>query len=237
MDEVVVRVRGLHKRYRLGKKEVLALRGIDLDVRTKEFLALAGTSGSGKTTLLNLIGCLDEVTSGSLEVFGVLTAKESDFRLSRLRATKIGFIFQNFNLIPVLSAIENVEYALSNSSLTKEERRSRANTALNLVGLSDRVDHRPEELSGGQRQRVAIARAIVHRPQLIIADEPTASLDKRTANEILDLLNHIRESLGVTVIVASHDPLVLSRAQRTIFLSDGLIAETSTHEQREGERR
>lgn len=227
MDEVVVRVAGLHKRYQLGKKEVVALRGVDLEVHAKEFLALAGTSGSGKTTLLNLIGCLDEATEGSLEVFGVATTSANDVGLSKLRATKLGFIFQNFNLIPVFSAVENVEYALIGQPISKEERRSRANTALDLVGLSDRADHRPEELSGGQRQRVAIARAIVHRPKLIIADEPTASLDKTTATEILDLLNQIRESLGVTVIVASHDPLVLSRSQRIISLSDGRITEVT----------
>ncbi|CAN5479256.1 ABC transporter ATP-binding protein [soil metagenome] len=227
MDEVVVRVAGVHKRYQLGKKEVVALRGVDLEVHANEFLALAGTSGSGKTTLLNLIGCLDEVTEGSLEVFGVATTTANDSGLSSLRATKLGFIFQNFNLIPVFSAVENVEYALIDQPISKEERRSRANTALALVGLSDRADHRPEELSGGQRQRVAIARAIVHRPKLIIADEPTASLDKTTATEILDLMNHIRESLGVTVVVASHDPLVLSRADRIISLSDGRITEIS----------
>lgn len=224
-SELVAEVRDVKKTYLLGRKDVLALRGVSLSISKGEVVALAGTSGSGKSTLLNLLGCLDEPSDGQVRVFGLSTAGSSDQTLSRIRAEKIGFIFQNFNLIPVLTALENVEYALIDHPITAHERTQQAKQALQRVGLGDRTDHRPDELSGGQRQRVAIARAIVHKPSLIIADEPTAALDKQTAGEILDLLQAIRQEMGVTVIMASHDPLVLSKVDRVVHLSDGKLQE------------
>lgn len=222
-SDLVAEVRDVKKTYLLGRKDVLALRGVSLSIKKGEVVALAGTSGSGKSTLLNLLGCLDEPSEGQVKVFGMSTAGSSDQDLSRVRAERIGFIFQNFNLIPVLTALENVEYALVDRSMSSQERTQLAKQALQRVGLGDRTDHRPDELSGGQRQRVAIARAIVHKPSLIIADEPTAALDKKTAVEILDLLQAIRQEMGVTVIMASHDPLVLSKVDRVVHLSDGRV--------------
>ncbi len=222
-SEIVAEVRDVKKTYLLGRKDVFALRGVSLSIRKGEVVALAGTSGSGKSTLLNLLGCLDEPSEGMVQVFGVATAGASDQALSQMRADRIGFIFQNFNLIPVLTALENVEYALIDRPMGARERTESAKQALARVGLGDRMDHRPDELSGGQRQRVAIARAIVHKPSLIIADEPTAALDKQTAGEILDLLQAIRREMDVTVIMASHDPLVLSKVDRVVHLSDGKV--------------
>lgn len=222
-SDLVAEVRDVKKTYLLGRKDVLALRGVSLSIKKGEVVALAGTSGSGKSTLLNLLGCLDEPSEGQVKVFGMSTAGSSDQDLSRVRAERIGFIFQNFNLIPVLTALENVEYALVDRAMSSQERTQLAKQALQRVGLGDRIDHRPDELSGGQRQRVAIARAIVHKPSLIIADEPTAALDKKTAVEILDLLQAIRQEMGVTVIMASHDPLVLSKVDRVVHLSDGRV--------------
>lgn len=211
------------KEYRLGRQIVSALRGVDLTVWKGEFLALAGSSGSGKTTLLNLLGCLDMPTSGTIEVLGIKTSGAMDAEAAKLRATKLGFVFQTFNLIPVLSAIENVEYPLLKREMTARDRRERAIQALTRVGLAERMMHRPDELSGGQRQRVAIARAIVHEPALVIADEPTAALDKKTALEILNLLEELRLQLGLTVVMASHDPLAISKASRVVEVSDGLL--------------
>lgn len=222
-SDLVAEVRDVKKTYLLGRKDVLALRGVSLSIKKGEVVALAGTSGSGKSTLLNLLGCLDEPSEGQVKVFGMSTAGSSDQDLSRVRAERIGFIFQNFNLIPVLTALENVEYALVDRAMSSQECTQLAKQALQRVGLGDRTDHRPDELSGGQRQRVAIARAIVHKPSLIIADEPTAALDKKTAVEILDLLQAIRQEMGVTVIMASHDPLVLSKVDRVVHLSDGRV--------------
>ncbi len=222
-SDLVAEVRDVKKTYLLGRKDVLALRGVSLSIKKGEVVALAGTSGSGKSTLLNLLGCLDEPSEGQVKVFGMSTAGSSDQDLSRVRAERIGFIFQNFNLIPVLTALENVEYALVDRAMSSQERTQLAKQALQRVGLGDRTDHRPDELSGGQRQRVAIARAIVHKPSLIIADEPTAALDKKTAVEILDLLQAIRQEMGVTVVMASHDPLVLSKVDRVVHLSDGRV--------------
>lgn len=222
-SDLVAEVRDVKKTYLLGRKDVLALRGVSLSIKKGEVVALAGTSGSGKSTLLNLLGCLDEPSEGQVKVFGMSTAGSSDQDLSRVRAERIGFIFQNFNLIPVLTALENVEYALVDRAMSSQECTQLAKQALQRVGLGDRIDHRPDELSGGQRQRVAIARAIVHKPSLIIADEPTAALDKKTAVEILDLLQAIRQEMGVTVIMASHDPLVLSKVDRVVHLSDGRV--------------
>lgn len=225
-SNAIVRVQDAKKVYKLGLRDVVALRGVSLEVRRGEIVGLAGASGSGKSTLLNLIGGLDEPTSGTVEIFGENTKGASgpaDEKFARIRASKMGFVFQNFNLIPVLTAVENVEYSLLKIEESPSRRREKASEALRLVGLAEHMQHRPDELSGGQRQRVAIARAIVHRPELIIADEPSAALDRNTAKEILELLREIRKQMGVTVVMASHDPLALSMMDRVVSLSDGLI--------------
>lgn len=212
----------------MGKRSLLAVQNIDIEIDHNQFVALAGPSGSGKTTLLNLIGLLDEPSEGDLSVLGSPVTKLSADQRTLIRRSKIGFIFQNFNLIPVLNALENVEFSLVHSGLSDEEVRRRSIEALKWVGLGDRVDHRPDELSGGQRQRVACARAIVHRPQLIIADEPTAALDKKTGADIMDLLVRLRQDIGALLIVASHDPVVLARADQVFHIEDGAIQSVET---------
>lgn len=225
-NDMMVKVSSATKTYKLGRRDVKALRGVSLEIRRAEIVGLAGASGSGKSTLLNLIGGLDEPSEGVVEIFGENTAGASgkeDDRFSKIRSSRMGFIFQNFNLIPVLTALENVEYSLLKREKNSSLRKVRAEEALRLVGLEAHLGHRPDELSGGQRQRVAIARAIVHRPDLIVADEPTAALDRATAKEILELLRSIRETMSVTVVMASHDPLALSMMDRVIYLADGLV--------------
>jgi putative ABC transport system ATP-binding protein len=209
------------KHYRLGEIDVPALKGVDLTVGDGDFLAIAGSSGSGKTTLLNLLGCLDRPSGGTVLVDGRDTAELSSDELSRLRAEKIGFIFQTFNLLPVLTAAENVEYPLLLLQVSPEERERRVKDALEKVGLTRFMHHRPAQLSGGQRQRVAIARAMVKAPRVVLADEPTANLDKHTALGILDLMHDLNTSQKVTFVFSSHDPLILSRASHVLYLSDG----------------
>jgi putative ABC transport system ATP-binding protein len=216
-----VRAINVEKRYLLGSNEVLALRGISLEVGHGEYVSLCGSSGSGKTTLLNLIGCLDVPSTGEIYISDRNISRMTDKELAGFRASQLGFVFQTFNLLPVLSAIENVEYPLIKQSLSNKERLDKARAALARVGLEKFGTHRPDQLSGGQRQRVAIARAFVHGPELIIADEPTANLDKKTSGEILDLIGELNVSLGITVIVATHDPKVMERTRRTVQISDG----------------
>ncbi len=231
LNDTIVKVTNAEKTYKLGRRDVKALQGVSLEICRAEVVGLAGASGSGKSTLLNLIGGLDEPNIGSVEIFGENTkgasGKEDD-RFSKIRAARMGFIFQNFNLIPVLTALENVEYSLLTGEKNPVRRRARAEEALQLVGLGEHILHRPDELSGGQRQRVAIARAIVHRPDLIIADEPTAALDRTTAREILELLRSVRDTMKVTIVMASHDPMALSMMDRVIYLADGLISKSQT---------
>lgn len=222
-----LQVSNLKKKFALDQNEVWALNGISLEIAEGSFVALCGSSGSGKSTLLNLLGCLDTPTEGSIQIGGVQVGQLSDRELSAFRAENLGFIFQTFNLLPVLSAAENVEYPLLKMKLSAAERRARVEKALTSVGLAKHMDHKPAQLSGGQRQRVAIARAIVHEPELIIADEPTASLDKRTAAEVLDLLGQLNRELGITLVVATHDPLVMAKARRQIHISDGVINESA----------
>ena len=224
--ETFVRTVGVQKSYAIGDNEVFALRGVTLDLARGEFVALCGTSGSGKTTLLNLIGCLDMPTAGEIVIGGQAVNRLNDSELAHFRATQLGFVFQTFNLIPVLSAVENVEYPLLRKNLSARQRREVALGALAKVGLEKFASHRPDELSGGQRQRVAIARAFVHGPELIIADEPTANLDSKTAAGILDLLGELNLTLGITIVVATHDPRVVERTDRTVHIVDGLL----THE-------
>ncbi len=212
------------KEYDLGRTKVPALRGVSLAVEPGEFMAVAGPSGSGKSTLLNLVGCLDHPTSGRVLVGGQDVASLGDDALSDLRARTIGFIFQTFNLIPVLSALENVEFPL----LFRGGRHAggtRALEALDAVGLKDFARHRPDELSGGQRQRVAVARALVTDPAIVLADEPTANLDSQTGETIIDLMLDINRRAGTTFIFSTHDPRVMAHAQRVVRLSDGRIVE------------
>lgn len=220
---MIVSVRGVVKNYIIGKNTVNALKGVDLSVEKGEFLAISGPSGSGKTTLLNIIGCIERPTSGVIEIDGASVEKMTDNQLSDLRAQKLSFIFQSFNLLPVLSALENVEYPLSHAKISARERRGRALAALDSVGLGSHGHHRPLELSGGQRQRVAIARAIVTRPAIILADEPTANLDHTTGEEILDLMQNLNKQNGTTFIFSTHDKKVMDRASRVVPLWDGKL--------------
>jgi putative ABC transport system ATP-binding protein len=217
-------VNSVGKTYPLGETEVQALRDVDLTITAGEFMALAGPSGSGKTTLLNLVGCLDTPTTGNITLAGMELGALGARQLARLRAEKIGFIFQSFNLIPVLSAVENVEMALRLSGQGPD--RGRCERALADVGLEDLVDRRPAQLSGGQQQRVAIARALVKDPEIVIADEPTANLDSSTGGEVLDLMKALNAQKGVTFLFSTHDPLVIERASRVVRLRDGRIQES-----------
>jgi putative ABC transport system ATP-binding protein len=217
----------VRKDYRLGATDVPALRGVSLAVEPGEFLAIAGPSGSGKSTLLNLIGCLDHPTSGRVLVGGTDVASLGDDALSDLRSRAIGFIFQTFNLIPVLSALENVEFPLLFRS-GESRTRVRAEAALESVGLAGLGRHRPDELSGGQRQRVAVARALVTQPAIVLADEPTANLDSATGEAILDLMVDINRRQGTTFVFSTHDPRVMGHANRVVRLADGLIVDPSS---------
>lgn len=219
--EPLVRVEGVTKVYPLGATEVLALRGIDLTIDEGEFLAFAGPSGSGKTTLLNLVGCLDKPTKGRVVLKGQDLSSLSEAALGRIRADNIGFVFQSFNLIPVLTAVENVEVALRLGGRTPD--RARCEQALVDVGLADYINRRPNQLSGGQQQRVAIARALVKGPSLVIADEPTANLDSVSGANVLDLMRDLNEKNGATFLFSTHDPLVLERVRRTVRLRDGQV--------------
>ena len=217
-----VAVRDVSKTYRLGKVTVAALDGVSLAVKAGEFLAVAGPSGSGKTTLLNLIGCLDTPTSGQVAIDGEAISGLSPGRRADLRARKLGFVFQTFNLIPVLTAWENVEYPLL-LQRGRGDVAARVRAALEHVGLADRARHRPPELSGGQQQRVAIARALVTEPALVLADEPTANLDSRTGHEIIELMRRLNRERGTTFVFSTHDPRIVNVADRVIEISDGRL--------------
>jgi putative ABC transport system ATP-binding protein len=221
----IVAVRNVSKDYMLGKTVVPALRDVTLDVDEGEFLSIAGPSGSGKTTLLNLVGCVDTPTSGTVLVNGQDTRRLSERALTDLRLRTIGFIFQSFNLVSVLSLFQNVEFPLLlQGTLSKGERRARVQGLLEAVGLADHGRHRPSELSGGQRQRVAIARALVTRPKLVLADEPTANLDSATGANIIDLMRDMNRRDGTTFIFSTHDPKVMSHANAVVRIADGRIA-------------
>ena len=225
--ENVVEVQEVHKTYQLGSTEVSALRGLSLEIHKGEFAALIGASGSGKTTLLNLIGCLDTADRGKILIGGTDVAELSEDERSVLRNEKIGFIFQSFNLIPVLNVFENVEIPLTvRKDLSEEQRSERVLRALNNVGLSEYAHHRPDQLSGGQRQRVAIARALVTEPSLILADEPTANLDSKTAHLIIDLMLELNKKLHTTFFFCTHDEKLMSRVERIVKIKDGVIEQT-----------
>ena len=219
----LVETRGLSRNYRLGASTVPALRDVTLTIGEGEFVALQGPSGSGKTTLLNLLGLLDRPDAGSVAVEGRDGESLSENARSDLRRDRFGFVFQTFNLIPVLSAEENVAYPMVIARAPADARRERARELLDAVGLAEKGGVRPDLLSGGQRQRVAIARALANRPAIVFADEPTANLDSHTAEEILDLMRGINESSGVAFLFATHDPRVVARARRVVLLHDGAI--------------
>ncbi|NCF33219.1 MAG: ATP-binding cassette domain-containing protein [Proteobacteria bacterium] len=223
MQQPVVCCRNVSRTYQQESVPVHALRGVDLDVQQGEFVSLAGPSGSGKSTLLNIIGGLDEATEGSVQVGGVELAGMTPAALSALRLEKIGFVFQAYNLLPVLSALENVEFILQLQGVDKVQRRQRAQQALANLGLGDLGDRRPGELSGGQQQRVAIARAIVTDPILLVADEPTANLDSATTEELLVLMSQLNAEQNMTIVTATHDPMVMAHAGRQVHLLDGKI--------------
>jgi putative ABC transport system ATP-binding protein len=221
----VFRAERLSKRYRLGDTEVRALDEVDLEIPAGAFAVVAGPSGSGKSTLLNLLGGLDRADSGSAEVEGRNLAALSERQRTLLRRRRLGFVFQAFHLVPVLTALENVEWPLLVDRVPAAERRSRAAGALRAVGLGERLEHRPDALSGGERQRVAIARALVHRPAAVLADEPTGNLDSATAAAVVDLMAELNRELGTTFLLATHDPALIARARRRIRLTDGRIVE------------
>ncbi len=220
----LVEVRGVTKVYRRGSTTIEVLHGVDLDIPRGDFVAFMGPSGSGKTTLLNLIGGLDSPTSGSIVVDGQRIDRLSSGELSRWRAANVGFVFQAYNLLPVLSAQKNVELPLLLTSLSAAQRRRHARIALTLMGLADRAQHKPKELSGGQEQRVAIARAIVSDPTLLVCDEPTGDLDRATADEILTLLQMLNREHGKTIVMVTHDPKAAGYAQRRLHLDKGTLA-------------
>ncbi len=220
----LVRIGNVHKYFTRGNERIDVLQGVNLEIPEGDFLALMGPSGSGKTTLLNLMGGLDKPSSGTLDVGGSNIAALSGAQLSRWRSQNVGFVFQLYNLLPVLTAERNVELPLLLTKLSKAERRKRVAIALKVVGLADRAKHYPRQLSGGQEQRVGIARAIVTDPTLLLADEPTGDLDRKAGDEILDLLQTLNRDHGKTIVMVTHDPRAADRAKRTLHLEKGLLA-------------
>jgi putative ABC transport system ATP-binding protein len=224
-ERPLVSVKSVHKHFTRGGERIDVLQGVNLDVPKGDFLALMGPSGSGKTTLLNLMGGLDTPTGGSVEVGNVQISTLGGGRLSRWRSENIGFVFQVYNLLPVLTAERNVELPLLLTNLSRAERRKRVAIALKVVGLADRAKHRPRQLSGGQEQRVGIARAIVTDPTLLLCDEPTGDLDRKAGDEILDLLQTLNRDHGKTIVMVTHDPLAAARARRIQYLDKGVLTD------------
>lgn len=218
----VIRVRGLKKIYRLGAQQVKALDGVDITIYRNEYVAIMGPSGSGKSTLMNILGCLDSPTEGSYILNGTDVSKMDDSKLADVRNNEIGFVFQSFNLLPKYSSLENVALPLIYAGVSKGERINKARTALESVGLGDRMEHKPSELSGGQRQRVAVARALINNPSIILADEPTGNLDTKTSVEIMNLFEQIYNN-GNTVIVVTHEEDIAQYARRIIRVRDGKV--------------
>jgi len=221
----IVECRDVIKTYQQGKVEVHALRGVNLSIQEGGFIALAGPSGSGKTTMLNIIGGLDSANSGSITLDGNIINKMSQSELANLRLHNIGFVFQSYNLIPVLSALENVEFVMLLQGVPAAERRERATAILDDVGLKDAYSRRPAELSGGQQQRVAVARAIVSNPLIVLADEPTANLDSETGKGLMEMMREMNEKKNVTFIFSTHDQMVMDYARRLVHIRDGLVAD------------
>ena len=222
-NDVLVHASGLHKEFRRGSERIDVLQGVDLEIPAGDFLALMGPSGSGKTTLLNLLGGLDSPTSGTITIAGQRIDQMSSGQLARWRASNIGFVFQLYNLLPVLTAERNVELPLLLTKLSRKERRRHVEVALRVVGLADRARHYPRQLSGGQEQRVGIARAIVIDPTLLLCDEPTGDLDRKAGDEILDLLQALNRENGKTIVMVTHDPHAAARAKRVLYLDKGVL--------------
>ena len=235
-NQYVVRLDNVHKNYALGKTEVQALQGVSFDILKGDFISIAGPSGSGKTTVLNLIGCVDTASSGAVTVLGQRTDTLNDEKLTALRHKGVGFIFQTFNLIPVLNIRENIELPVlldgSDAAMSKKEQDEWVDHLVESVGLADRMRHKPAELSGGQRQRVAIARALVMRPPIVLADEPTANLDSATGESILGLMKRMNREFGTTFIFSTHDAGIVSIADHVILLKDGRVTENKRTEER-----
>jgi putative ABC transport system ATP-binding protein len=224
----ILQLNGIRKRYNSGPVSVEAVRGIDLTVRAGEYVAIIGPSGSGKSTLMHILGCLDIPTAGSYHLAGIDVSAMNETALAGVRNERIGFVFQQFHLLPTLPAWRNVELPLMYSGIARPERKARAIRALERVGLGDRVDHRPGELSGGQQQRVAVARALVTEPALILADEPTGNLDSKSTEDVLALIADLHAS-GRTIVLITHDPDVAAAAQRTVRIADGVITTDETN--------
>ena len=223
MSDFVIETRSLHKIYGLGKLQVHALKEVNINITKGDYIAIIGPSGSGKSTFMNMIGCLDHPSSGKLFIEGTDVSSLNDYQLARIRREKIGFIFQKYNLLPTLSALENVELSMSFAGVNVRERHNRAMRLLDMVDLSKRVHHKPSELSGGEQQRVAIARALANNPSIILADEPTGNVDSRGGNRIMDILEEINKN-GETVIVVTHDPNIAHRAKWVIQIRDGIVS-------------
>jgi len=228
-EQPTLRIDQVVKTYVMGSQEVNALRGVSLDIQKNEYVAIMGPSGSGKSTLMNVIGCLDTPSSGEYLLEGIPVAQRNEDELAEIRNGKIGFVFQTFNLIPRADIFHNVELPLIYGGVSREERRIMACSALERVGLGDRMNHRPNELSGGQRQRVAIARALVFNPSIILADEPTGNLDSKTGHEIMGMLDELHQS-GHTIVLVTHEDDIAAHAKRTVRLRDGLIESDTLNE-------
>ena len=229
MDDIIIRTEGLKKDYVLGAETVHAVRGVDLEIRRGEFVAVMGPSGSGKSTFMNMIGCLDTPTAGKYWLNGQLVSELTDDALARVRNKEIGFVFQTFNLLPRATALHNVELPLIYAGISSKERRRRAKEKLELVGLGDRLDHKPPEMSGGQRQRVAIARALVNEPALLLADEPTGNLDSVTSHDVMRQLAELNEH-GQTIVLVTHEHDIAECARRQVHLKDGVIERDFSNE-------
>ncbi len=229
-NDIVLRTENLKKAYKKGSEnEVDALRGVSIQIKRGEMVSIMGSSGSGKTTLLNIMGGLDSPTEGSVYIDNQDIAKMTDKELTMLRRHKIGFIFQSYNLLPVLSAFENVELPMLIAGIDTEERKNRALELLNIVGLGDRIKHKPDELSGGQKQRVAIARSLANKPAVLLCDEPTGDLDTKTGDQIMTLFEEINKQENQTIIIVTHDPNIAKRTLRTFHIKDGLIENIEYH--------
>ncbi len=224
----MIEMQNLTKTYEMGTQVVHALRGIDLQIKEGEFVAVMGPSGSGKSTLMNLIGCLDSPTAGYYKLDGIDVSDMSDNEQARIRNKRIGFVFQQFNLLPRTTALKQVALPLMYAGMSRGERMEKASKALETVGLGDRMGHKPDELSGGQQQRVAIARALANEPSIILADEPTGALDTITGEEILGIFETLHKESGITIIMITHDPEIARHAEREIWIRDGLIVDKVT---------